>query len=300
MEHSFKILIGKSINKTSWDQFFQNLKNLEVATNRFLAQARNVRDFDVNLQNQPVWKEAEGDFSNPVIGVRAVEKLTPDLISCSPHIDITKNLELATGRKLKRAYNSYKERESRAINPRRYYKPFYLRLYTSNSDNSILVLIPSAMPEATEYALTDVILPNFPTGVSFSNSSLNIDAMAFLNAVFSMRRLDRINSAYIETFEEGNQTPTGGIQHTFGNDAGSYQRFERWYNEQRESSNRVDLISVRFTLSLEDVKGGSFVVDLRPSDKSPIGISVSQKSQDKTEAYTLVTDVIHRIVENST
>lgn len=299
MEHNVRIITGKVINEKSWDIFYDNLSRSEKAIGSEIVSARQAKDYDVNIHQTASLKEAIGDFKKPIEGIMAVEQPTKDLIICKPHLDITKDVELATGGKLMRTFIRYWERDSRVVTPKSFHKFYYLRLYIGKPQNEVLALIPSGTPDTTDYALENIIMSNFPKGIKINNTNLPINPQGFLDEVGKMKRLEKIKSARVQVYRKGSNAPTE-IQQIFEFDAVSYRNFTNWFKDLQNSYNKVELVSIRFSLTLGDIDGNTFDVVLKPLDKSPIGVEVSQKSSSKKEAYILVTDVLHKILNKKT
>ena len=297
MEHGIRLYTGKAISLKTWTKFVEALENKATATGKELAKVRSDRDFDVSFSDGQRWKQAQGSFKKAVHGIKSVVRLSEDLVVCTPHVDITSDVELDSGRKLQQVYTSYPERDSRAANPRRYDRPFYLRFFPSGSPGEILVLTPSGLPEAMQYALDTEILPSFEAGCRKTEVAFPDDPFIFLDAVWKLKRLDHVQSATVVAFRTKGEAPTE-LREAFPRDAGSLQEFRKWYSARKKEFEVVTLESVRFSCTLGDVGGTSFEVILRPKSKSPIGLGVAQSSASRAEAYRLLTDVLHGILSH--
>jgi hypothetical protein len=214
---------------------------------------------------------------------------------CFPHLDITQDVELQTGRKLTQVYTSYPEREARSANPRKYDKPFYIRLFPGKGAGEILVLTPSALPAATDYVLENEVLSRFQPRLRAISFRFPSDPFAFLDPLFAMNRLDRIQSVRVLVTRREGEPPTE-IAQPFPSNAASLANFRTWYQRQVSANYSVSTISVGCSALLEDLEGKTFDLLLRPQSRAPIGVSVSQKSPARTSAYRLVTDVLQRIL----
>ena len=174
--------------------------------------------------------------------------------------------------------------------------PFYIRLFVGSPHGQIIVLAPSATPNATRYAFDTEILPRFSHGVKSVDVDFPSDPFVFLKAATQMKRLDRIQSAVVASYQSGSNAPSE-IRYSFPRDAATLNDFRAWYENRKKEDDRTRLISVRFSATLEDVEGKTFDIQLHPESKSQIIVSVSQKSENVSDAYCFVTDVLHKIID---
>lgn len=298
MDHGIRVYDG--VPKASWDSLRAKLKASQEATAKEFEMVRASQDFDVELKSKgklhaDMEKLWQGKFDRAVDGIRTYSELAEDLVVCTPHLDITKAKQIATGGKLQQRHNPYPERKAGADNPGRYDSPFYLKWVPRKDAGSVIVLTPYGLSDATQHVLETQVVPLMGGKASESAMRLPKDPYRLLDALATMKRLGKIDSATVVVLDADDnvlETATRVFR-----DEGTLPAFKKWVKERAGGSDHVTLKSVNLTLHLNDPEGRGCDMIVRPGDEDiPIGLQVSQRSALRTDAYQVVTDTLKTLV----
>lgn len=298
MDHGIRVFDG--VSKAAWDSLRAKLKENQEATAKEFEKVRATQDFDVELKSKgklhaDMEKLWQGKFDRAVDGIRTYNELAEDLIVCTPHLDITKAKQIATGGKLQQRHNPYPERKAGADNPGRYDRPFYLKWIPRKDGGSVIVLTPNGYSDATRHVLETELVPLMGGKANEMSKRLPKDPYRFLNTLAGMKRLGKIDSATVvllDAQENVLETATRVFR-----DEGTLPIFNEWVKDRAGESDHVTLKSVNLTLQLNDPEGRGCDMTVRPEDEDiPIGLQVSQKSTLRTDAYQVVTDALRALL----
>ncbi len=293
MEHTYSLYSLSDFDINHWRTFIENLKAAELQTIGLITQAD--RDLTVTEVPHPSLRNWQGDFDVAIEGITGVVELAPDLVLCYCHVDITRDVELASQGQVRQLYTPYREHDSRVVNPRRFHEPFYIRFFPTGSAE-LLVLRPAKTPSHTDYAENSQIRARFPTQARRIASRLARDPMRILDWLGEQQRLNRIRHVYASLFEE-ETGPPDEITHTFPRDAGTLRGFQRWLARQQSQYARVELVSIRAEVTL-DPAGNLFEVILRPASRQRFSVTLPQRSiEARANGYGLVTSMVYENLE---
>jgi hypothetical protein len=298
MDHGIRVFDG--VSKTAWEAFKAKLKENQEATAKQFEKVRAAKDFDVDLESkgkldsdkEKLW---QGSFDQAIDGIRAYNELAEDLVVCTPHLDITKAKQIATGGKLQQRHNPYPERKAGADNPGRYDNPFYVKWLPRKDNGAVIVLTPHGFSDATEHVLESEIAPLLGGKAKATDRRVPKDPYRFLDILADMKRLGKIDSATV-TLVDDEENVVETSTRVFRDD-GTLPNFKRWVKLREADSGSVNLKSVNLTLQLNDPDGRGCDMTVRPSDDQiPVGLQVSQKSTLRTDAYQVLTDALKTLL----